>query len=869
MKRRSERPGRPSSGASCALAFLLLAWLALPAGAGAGESTGAGESEHTAPAQAAAGREPLSAEHREWLEDVALLLTDAEREAFLELAKDYQRRAFVRRFWRVRDPYPDTARNELQVRWERRLAEVRQTFGTPADKRSELWLLNGPPDGRYEITCSGRVWPVEVWFYGGGDLPRGGLELRGTGPQLGDVVVVFYRRWGAGPWRLWDGSQGMDALFRDQPFGGEPTSRCHWDVLQRALALLSQVDGLEYLLELQELETPPVPESVEWVETFAAYSTDLPPDAGTFEARLSLDFPGFRGQRTVVQGVLTVPRTEAQVSELGEAGTYNFVLNGEVLRDGELFESFRYRFDVPAATVPGDEVPLVFQRYLRPGGPFTLVLRLEDLASGRMLRVDRELTVPRVDRPLAAPPPADPETARLLEAANASLARGEVALSIVRPPGDLLTGLVRFDTLITASDRVARVLFTLDGRPVLTKTAPPYSVELDLGTLPRAVVLRVAALGAGGDELASDEILVNSGGHRFAVRLVEPRSGGTYGASLRTRAAVEVPEGEAVERLELWLGEERVATLYGPPWVQPVVLPEPGRPALVRAVAYLASDGGMAEDVAWINAPGVSDEVEVQFVELYTAVVDRRGRPVPDLAAGDFRVYEDGVEQEVRRFEVVRNLPVRAAVLLDVSASMEERMAASRQAALAFFQATVGPRDRMALLTFNDRPDLAVRFTRDPVAFAGGLAGVRAERGTALWDSLIFALFYFNGVEGQRTLLVLSDGEDEASRYSYDDALEYARRAGVTIYAVGLALTDSGAKRRLARLAEEKGGRGIFLDSAAGLAAAYAEIEEELRSRYLLAYQSSNATPEERFRTVEVEVSGRGLEAKTIRGYYP
>ena len=79
-----------------------------------------------------------------------------------------------------------------------------------------------------------------------------------------------------------------------------------------------------------------------------------------------------------------------------------------------------------------------------------------------------------------------------------------------------------------------------------------------------------------------------------------------------------------------------------------------------------------------------------------------------------------------------------------------------------------------------------MKFTNDVTPLAGGLAGLKAERGTALYDSLIFSLFYFNGVKGQRAVLLLSDGKDEGSRFSYEDALDYARRAGVAIYAIGL-----------------------------------------------------------------------------------
>lgn len=799
----------------------------------------------------------LAQRYRSWLAEVDVLIADEEREAFLELGEDYERDAFIREFWRSRDPYPDTARNELRDRYQGWLAQAGQLFASLYDQRARAWLYLGPPAARYEVSCGGVLWPVEAWFYTHSE--RYG----------GELALLFYRKWGVSHWRLWSGQEGVaEAFYRSGSAGGS-TVGCNYEKFRLALALIAKM-GLDYLVLTAEVEDPPQPDASEWVATFASYSTDAPPGAETFAAELALSYPGWHGQRTVVQGVLKVPVTEVAAAELGGGRSYSFSLNGEVLRGEELFERFRYKFDVPAAGVAGGSIPLIFQRYLRPGGPYRLILLLEDLTSGAVTRSEEEIHVPRAASTAPPPRPPDPETARLLAAANAAIARGEASLAIVQPVGTLQTGLVRFDTL-TVGGRVDRVVFSLDGEPLLTKREPPFSVELDLGELPQVHTLRAAALDASGEEIASDEILINSGGHRFAVRFIDPVPGRTYRGSLRARMAVEVPEGERLDRLELYLGEQRLATLYGPPFEQPVLLPPGEGPALVRAVGYLAGEGGMAEDVVWVNAPGVTDVVDVQLVELYTSVFDRQRRPVEGLTRDDFTVREDGQVQEIRRFEPLRDLPFRAAILLDVSASMEERLEAAKRAALGFFRQAVTPRDRLALVTFNDRPNLAVPFTRDVRQLGGGLAGLKAERSTALYDSLIFSLFYFNGVSGQRALVVLSDGKDEGSRYGFEEALEYARRAGVTLYAVGLDLPrrDGGARRRLARLAEETGGRAFFLATVDELPAVYDTIQRELRSRYLLAYQSSNTRREGRFRRVEVEVDRRGLEAATIQGYYP
>ena len=150
------------------------------------------------------------------------------------------------------------------------------------------------------------------------------------------------------------------------------------------------------------------------------------------------------------------------------------------------------------------------------------------------------------------------------------------------------------------------------------------------------------------------------------------------------------------------------------------------------------------------------------------------------------------------------------------------------------------------------------------------LAGLVAEGETALYDTVIFALHYFSGLQGKRAVVILTDGEDSSSIYGYDDAIDFARRTGVAIYIVGLHL--SGAKTevrmKMQRLAHETGGECFFIERASQLGRVSATIQEELRSQYLIAYQSS-AEGGEDFRRVEVKVARRGLDAKTIRGYYP
>lgn len=837
----------------------------------------------------------LAERHRAFLEEAAPLLSPKERETFLGLKEEYQRDVFIRRFWEVRDPFPQTPKNEFQERWQERVALARKLYGDLADDRSRLLLLNGKPDRILQSHCADVLLPLELWHYDRTEQIRGGFSL-----------VFFAPLGGArGRYRLWYPTEGVEALLAT---GLRSGTRVTAEFLAENCPRGDDVAGflgeaIDWSRVEETARVVPRP-SEEWLQTFVSFSTDLPPGAATFPAELALSFPGRQGSRTVVQGVVAVPRDAVRPTRLADLDTYDFVVDGEVLYKDELFEHFRYRFTLPVADAAGQirdgKIPLVFQRPLRPGA-YTLRLKVEDAGGKRFFRDERTLEVPAVamaSNPAspASPSPAGTAPAAVVAAAqppapsgaplpagtarpdpaaeaNAALGAGDHTVRLVAPGDEdlLRTGRARVEALVTG-DGVARVAFALNGRPVLSKSKPPYSVELDLGDKPKTHLVKAVALGPGGEELAHGELLLNAGPHRFALRLVEPQAGRTYRDSLRAEADVQVPEGDELDHVDFFLNDARVATLYQPPFAQPILLPRSQQGAIyVRSVAYL-KDGNSTEDVVLVNSPDYGEKVQVDLVELYTTVVDRRGRPVAGLTRDDFQVTEDGAPQKIRRFDTVKDLPIYAGILLDTSASMSERLDDAVKAALGFFEKVITPKDRASVITFNGKPSLAVRFTNNREVLAGGVANLTAEGTTALYDSIIYALYTFGGIKGKRSLVLLTDGMDEGSRYKYTDALDYARRAGVTIYTVGIHLepTETDVRAKLQRLAEETGGRFFFIERASELAKVYAAVEADLRTQYLLAYESTQPGGDrEKFRTVEVKVARPGLEAKTVRGYFP
>lgn len=799
----------------------------------------------------------LDPRHRKFLEEVAPLMDEKERAAFLSLRQDYQRDAFIQRFWQQRDPFPKTAVNEYRARWEDRVRIAKERFGDLKQERARMLLFLGEPAEVLRSPCVDVLAPMEMWYYPGTDRIQG------------DFTLIFLQP----SYRLWHSSEGLSAMLSHSLAANgargmllEQTIRLNCPRGDELLARIATV------LDWDQVKDKVIPDpGDEWLTTFLSYSTDLPEGARTFPAQVDLAFPSRYGSRTTLQALVSVPKDEVTPEKVKDSSSYIFVVDGEVLHKGELFEHFRYRFIVPEAEVTVSPegkatIPLVFQRYLRPGN-YGLVLRIEDVGGKRWFREQRDLDIPSVESAAAAP-----ALPALAEANADALISDEQGIRILPPPPGLLTGKVRLEAT-TSGEGIARVSFLLNGKPVLTKGKPPYSVELNVGEQPRIHTLTAVALDAQGKKVAEDEVLLNTGPHRFSVRLVEPQAGKSYQSSLRAQAQVDVPEGDKLDRVEIYLNETLLATLYQPPYVQPVLIPQDQKLTYVRAVAYLA-DGNSSEDTVLVNVPGdFTDQVDVQFVELYTSVVDGRGRPVEGLTREDFKVYEDGVEQEVRRFELVQDVPIYAGVLLDTSGSMGDRngekLKAAVRGALTFFENVITPKDRAAVVTFADEPSLAVRFTNQQEVLAGGLAGLAAEGDTALHDSIVYALYYFGGLKGKRAIILLSDGEDYGSKYQFGEALDYARRSGVAIYCVGIDLKEFEFRTRLQKLSEETGGRAFFIGTSGELSKVFETVEKELRSQYLLAYQSSNPGRDDKFRAVEVKVAKPGLEAKTVRGYYP
>jgi len=825
-----------------------------------------------------------------FLADVAPLLSEPERAAYLALTRPYQRQAFERRFWELRDPYPETARNELEERYRERLRLARERYPAAADERFRLTLLVGEPQRRIPLRCAEILRPGEIWYIGPSDrIPQGFALVFVTGGVSAEA-----------PHRLWSPRSGYGELLTwTSPPSGDlaaevadrvPRDCPRGDEIVGALAAASDWDELAKRYAVIPHPNP------EWVRTFLSYSTDLPADALPLAAQVEIRFPGRNQSRTIVDASVLVETAALRDApdSIPASPAIALLLDGEVLRGEELFDHFRYRFELSGERLnAATTLPFSARRFLRPGS-YTLVLRLQEPASGRAFRRELALEVPPPGSLVAATaatasPPVVAAPAPELQGSatltpSVALARAaaptaaqtadagsgrEPSLRLLAPIDELALGKVRIEADVRGVS-AARVDFELDGKPLLSKRRPPFSIEIDLGRSPRLRRLAAAAFDSAGEVVAADEVMLNAGPHRFALRLTEPLGLPAAGAALEARAEVDLPEGEELDRVEFYLNETRLATLYQPPFAVALVVPPIAGLTYLRAVAFLAG-GGAAEDVRVLGSEGSDEAVDVDLVELYASVLDKRGRPVTDLTAADFRVLEDGAEQVVQRFENVDTLPIHAGVMIDTSASMVEELVDAEAAAHRFFREVLTPVDRAAVITFADAPRLAVRFTANLELLAGGLAGLEAQGETRFFDSLAFALHYFSGVRGKRALILLTDGDDSESRFRFGDVLEYARRTGVTIYAIGLNVPSQPADAgvHLDQLARETGGRSFRIRRANELASVYETIRQELRSQYLLAYPSSRLDGSTDYREIRLEVARPGVSARTIAGYYP
>jgi Ca-activated chloride channel family protein len=257
-------------------------------------------------------------------------------------------------------------------------------------------------------------------------------------------------------------------------------------------------------------------------------------------------------------------------------------------------------------------------------------------------------------------------------------------------------------------------------------------------------------------------------------------------------------------------------------------------------------------------------EVGIEVINLNLSVTDGRNNYVTDLGEKDFAVFEDGIRQELSLF-THENLPISMAVLLDTSASMEEKLPVARAAGVRFVK-TLRAQDAAMVMQFNDRSTVLQDYTNDQALLEAAINKTQAAGPTALHNALYITLKDLNrqkkaGELRRRAVVLLTDGEDTASLVSDEQVMDLARKSEINIYAISLRPSRSQDRSRLAfsqaefvlsSLSRDTGGRVFFPNSLSELDSVYDRIAEELRTQYSLGYVSSNHRRDGKWRRIVV-----------------
>jgi Ca-activated chloride channel homolog len=280
-----------------------------------------------------------------------------------------------------------------------------------------------------------------------------------------------------------------------------------------------------------------------------------------------------------------------------------------------------------------------------------------------------------------------------------------------------------------------------------------------------------------------------------------------------------------------------------------------------------------------------------QLVTVPFNVTDKKNRYINDLAKADIEVLEDGKPQEVFSFERQTDLPITIAMLIDISGSQEYTLPEERAAGQRFFRRVLRPtKDLGAVVTFEHESILVQDLTSDIEKLHRALDDVRISAATAtagqvgttppinpsgvgstaMYDSIYsVSSDLLRREAGRRVIILVTDGADTASSVKMREAIERTWRSEIIVYSIGIGGpmgVDSGT---LKKIAAETGGRAFFPRNEADLDTAYAQIDEDLRSQYIMAYTPANGARDGSFRTIQVRVKNqKDLNVRYRRGYF-
>ena len=334
------------------------------------------------------------------------------------------------------------------------------------------------------------------------------------------------------------------------------------------------------------------------------------------------------------------------------------------------------------------------------------------------------------------------------------------------------------------------------------------------------------------------------------------------------RAQTTVPAAKASSPTDVQTSPPPATAAQAPtPTTPPASVP----PAAAQTPTPADNSGKSESDESVTTIPVTVNEVRVVFT-----VTDRHGHYIKDLKKNDFKVIDDRLPAELRSFRSETDLPLQVGLLIDASNSVRDRFKFEQEAAIEFLNATIRPHyDEAFVVGFDVTPEVVQDFTDNTEKLSIGVRSLRPGGGTAMFDALYFAcrdklLKHEQTGPVRRAIILLSDGEDNQSHVTREEAIEMAARAEAIVYTISTNISGmkGAGDKTLERIADATGGRAFFPFQMRDVSDAFLSIQEELRSQYAVAYKPANFIADGRYRTIEIQAPGKGLKVRTRKGYY-
>jgi Ca-activated chloride channel homolog len=534
------------------------------------------------------------------------------------------------------------------------------------------------------------------------------------------------------------------------------------------------------------------------------------------------------------------------------------VITGSISQGGAVVKRFRYPVD------PTQRESLTAIQTLQPGTveiEARLMVPLEEDQPVIVAKTTQTFTVAKTNKEYVASE----------EEGTAIVAEGVVpeasgAVRIVPPRRDVSPKLFIVDVEIKPP--VKRVEFWVEGKKIITRNAPPYRAELDLGALPKRIEVRAVGYDERGRYVDADAFVVNERETPLEVKITRTE---TPDGIAHFKLSVQNPRGTTVKSVELFAGNRKLYEWQGPPYAVDIPVAQLKGVEFVRA-SVVDDTSYEAADILFLTGERFSEEIDVDVVELPVSVTDKAGMPVMDLQKSEFQVFENGKPQTINAFDLASKLPISVGLLIDRSGSMEKRMAETKSAAIEFLRRIMKGSDRAFVSAFAFDSTKSAPFVADVKSLEEQVNTIpEASGGTSLYDAIVTGLYRFRTMPGRKALIILSDGEDTTSRVPYDEMLAYARAARVPLYFIGIGLgfSDAFGTAKMKTLAAETGGVTYFIKDVKQFGETYVKLENDLRTQYLLAYNTESTRKDRSYRTVEVRVGRAGTVVRTIRGFIP